>query len=149
MTADWCFSPLFLGILSLLIPKSSVSSLEFLFSSCPRALTMRWYCLHLWMISESFSTQFHKERSAPPPSGLVPYLPLSTCWPRLFSSTYGQLSGIMTWFWRGLSLSTPFIFACPSACASIFWALFWRPVMRAIPIFLSAACSLRLFYSQA
>jgi hypothetical protein len=30
---------------------------------------MRWYSLHLWMISESFSIQFHKERSAPPPSG--------------------------------------------------------------------------------
>jgi hypothetical protein len=27
-------------------------------------LSMRWYCLHLWMISENFSTQFHKEMSA-------------------------------------------------------------------------------------
>jgi len=37
-------------------PRSSVSSLEFLFSRCLRALIMRWYFLRLWMISESFST---------------------------------------------------------------------------------------------
>jgi hypothetical protein len=29
------------------------------------------------MISESFSTQFHKYSSAPPPS--IPYLPLTAC----------------------------------------------------------------------
>jgi hypothetical protein len=60
MTAGWCFSLLLEGILSLLIPRSSVSSLEFLFSRCLRALAMRWYFLRLWMISESFSTQFHR-----------------------------------------------------------------------------------------
>jgi hypothetical protein len=40
MTAGWYFSPLLAGKLSLLIPRSSVNSLEFLFSSCLRALTM-------------------------------------------------------------------------------------------------------------
>jgi len=96
MTAGWCFSPLFLGILSLLIPRSSVSSLEFLFSNCLQALIMTWYCLHLWKIFENSSTHFHRERSAPPPSGLVPYSPLTACWPRLFSTTYGQLSSTVT-----------------------------------------------------
>jgi hypothetical protein len=38
------------------------------------------------MISESFSMQFHKERSTPPPLGSVPYPPLTACWPRLFST---------------------------------------------------------------
>jgi hypothetical protein len=27
-------------------------------------------------------------------------------------------------------------YACPFVCASIFWVLSWRPVMRAIPVFL-------------
>jgi hypothetical protein len=47
------------------------------------------------------------------------------------------------------SLYMPSVFACLSVCASIFWALFWRPMMRAIPVSCLAACSHRLFYSQA
>jgi hypothetical protein len=96
MIGGWCFSPLLEGILSLMIPISSVSPLEFLFSRCLRALTMKWYFLCLWMISESFSMQFHRERSTPPPTGSVPYSPLTACWPRLFSTTYGPLSDAVT-----------------------------------------------------
>jgi hypothetical protein len=96
MIEGWCFSPLLEGTLSLLIPSSSVSSLEFLFSRCLRALSMKWYFLLLWKISESFSTQFHRERSAPPLLGSVPYSPFTAFWPRLFSTTYGLLSDAVT-----------------------------------------------------
>jgi hypothetical protein len=110
---------------------------------------MRSSFLALWTISKSFSMQFHRERSALPPSGSVPYPSLIACWPRLFSTTYGQLSGAVTWFWKKPSLSMPSIFACLSACASIFLALFWRPAMRAIPVFPSAVCLHKLFFSPA
>jgi hypothetical protein len=45
-----------------------------------------------------------------------------------------------------LSMQLPF--ACLFACASIFWVLCWRLVMREMPVSRLAACSLRLFFSQ-
>jgi hypothetical protein len=39
-------------------------------------------------------------------------------------------------------------FACLSACASIFWVLYWKPVMREMPVSRLAACSLRLSFSR-
>jgi hypothetical protein len=92
MTAGWFFSPLWMGILSLLILRSSVRSLECLYSRSLAARTIRWYYL-IWMISETFSMLSLRERSVPLPSGLVPYFPYTACLPRLSSTTSGPLLG--------------------------------------------------------
>jgi len=44
-----------------------------------------------WMISGNSSMLFPKTRSVLPPSGLVPYLPPTACWPRSLSRTSGLL----------------------------------------------------------
>jgi hypothetical protein len=72
----------------------------------------------------------------------------TACWARLFSTTYGHLLGAMTWFWRRPILFMPSIFAWLFAYASIFWALFWRPAMRAIPVYPSVVNLHRLFFSS-
>jgi hypothetical protein len=46
-------------------------------------------------------------------------------------------------------LYMPSVFASLSVCASIFWELLWRPVMRVILVSHLAAWSNRLFYRQA
>jgi hypothetical protein len=79
----WYFSPLLTGILSLLIPRSSVTSSEYQSLSCPTVLIMRWCFLPLWTISESSSMSFYREKkSMLPPSGSAHYLLLITCWPK-------------------------------------------------------------------
>jgi hypothetical protein len=96
MITDWYFSPLLVAISSQLIPRSSATSSECLFSSYLAVLIMRYSFLHLWTISESSSTLFPRERSAPPPSGSAPYLLLIVCWRRLLSTITGRPSGVVT-----------------------------------------------------
>jgi hypothetical protein len=82
MIMEWCSSPPLQATSSLLILRSSVTSSE---SQCSRfrpAPTMRWCCLHPWMISGNSSVTFRKVWSALLPSGLVPCHPSTACWPR-------------------------------------------------------------------
>jgi hypothetical protein len=82
MTVGWFFSPLWKGMLSLLIHRSSVSSSGCLCSRFLPAHRMRYFFLLLLMISENFSLFSLRVRSMPLPSGSVPCLPCTACLPR-------------------------------------------------------------------
>jgi hypothetical protein len=82
MTVGWYYSPLLMATLSLLIPRSSVTSLWYLFLIYPAVYRMRWCYLPPYMSFESSSMPFHREKSVLPPSGSAHCLPLITYWPR-------------------------------------------------------------------
>lgn len=79
----------------------------------------------------------------------VPCLLCTACSPRSSCTIYGLWLGAMTSFWRRHNLFMLSAYACSFVCASIFWGLSWRPMVRAISVFLLTACSLRSFCSQA
>lgn len=112
MTEGWFFSPPLHGTLSLLILRSSASSLGCLCSKFLPAHLMRLSCLLLWMSFENFSMLSLMVRSVPLPSGLVPCLPRTTFLPRSSSTISGLWLGTVISYWRGHSLFMPSVCAC-------------------------------------